>query len=786
MKRIGAKVAETAEALINGQRSAGDIRELLRKAIRDRARMAAGVEYVYVYLVDHTADAVVYCASDDAMWQCSYTINGDIVALGEPFQVVPAYVPAPAAETTVEGAELDRHVGRVLEALDPDAATGGRRYRVQVIAYGDSRNGRRYPAKVMRAAASLYEGAKAYDHHRTTEELATGTIAGLVGYYRNVKATGVGLEADLHLLPSATHAAEALDAALAGVGAPMVGISHDVQATFRPIVVAGREMAEATQIVRVLSADIVSDPAAGGAAIRAVAGGVEPTDPAGAPPASETEESDVTVTTEGVLAALQTATDEQIAAVRSALAGPQPTTEAVTPPAVEPATETAPPAGEPKGSFLAGLMIRAKIEEAGLAAAREAITAALPERITEADVDTQVAAYKAVLAGLERGGLVPTAAATVTREDMDKRITRLDNFFSQNWREGYHSFRQAYVDITGHQPRSWDEDLNRRILRESFGHGFDSGLERAGESLDSTSWAQVLGDSVTRRVVAEYNVPALQTWRAIVSSIVPVMDFRTQRVGRVGGYGVLPTVLEGGPYQPLTSPGDEEATYALAKKGGTEDITIEMIANDDRQRISTIPRKLGRAAAQTLYRFVWDFFTANAATTYDSVAWFHSSHGNTASSAALSQTTLTNATIALMDQTAYGDSSEVLGSPAKFLVVPNELRELAFQLTTSAVAIPSTPASASDSPNIHAQLDHVQPIVVPYWTDANDWFAIADPKDVPTLEVGFYNGREEPELFTQSDPNVGSVFNSDTFTWKVRFIFSGTVLDHRGVYRGQG
>ena len=33
-----------------------------------------------------------------------------------------------------------------------------------------------------------------------------------------------------------------------------------------------------------------------------------------------------------------------------------------------------------------------------------------------------------------------------------------------------------------------------------------------------------------------YQPPSLQTWRAVVSSIVPVQDFREQRIDRLGGY----------------------------------------------------------------------------------------------------------------------------------------------------------------------------------------------------------------------------------------------------------
>jgi hypothetical protein len=280
-------------------------------------------------------------------------------------------------------------------------------------------------------------------------------------------------------------------------------------------------------------------------------------------------------------------------------------------------------------------------------------------------------------------------------------------------------------------------------------------------------------------MVAMYAQPSLQNWRQIVSSIIPVADFRTQRIDRLGGYGTLPAVNQGAPYQPLTSPADEEVTYAITKRGGTEDLTLEMIANDDVRAIGNIPKRLGMAASRTLHNFVWDFIATNP-TLYDSVALFHATHANT-TAAALSQSAVSTLRGLMRSQTGYGDSSNILSLTPKFLIVPNELEELAYQLCTSAVAIPSTPAGPTDTPNIHQGLQH---IVVDYLTDANDWFLIADPNMCPTIEVGFYQGREAPELFTQADQTVGSMFSADKLTMKIRHIYSGAVVEYRGMQRG--
>ncbi|GLY55214.1 hypothetical protein [Lentzea sp. NBRC 102530] len=795
------------EALVAGVPSFDDVQSLVRQALRMRTR-ASGISYVWI--TDMTATHVVYegTAADGtfALWQCEYSISNGGVTLGDPMQVARAYVPlvtetgdegqadaelAAAIESAQPG-ERDHLTGHVLRVLEANKATstGGRSFRVRIISTGMSLNGTHYTEAVLAAAAPMYEGAKAYDRHRSTDELKSGTIAGLVGHYRNVTASAEGLDADLVLLPSATHAAEVLDAALAAQAdglKPTAGISHDVLGTFRPITTAdGKTAREATAITRVFSADVVSDPAAGGLAQRVLAGGIHldvaptPAPAAGPTPSKETDMAQSTAE-QTLKEALKNATPEQLAA-----AGVQRVEENAAP-AVVAATEAAPTetveATFARESYSGRALIRGMVEDAGLPADLvTSVTDALPKQISESVVAAHLGSLKTMYASLERAGLTPSVGGTsgvqVTKESFEKKRDALDLFFTPNSAGGYTSFVEAYIDITGKRPVAFGGDFARKILRESQ-VPFDS-AEHQSESLDTGSWAQVLGDSVTRRAIAEYARPDLQTWRQIVSSTPTVTDFRTQRVNRIGGYGVLPDVLEGGTYQPLTSPGDEEATYAVTKRGGIEILTWEMIRNDDVRAISKIPTKLGLAAAQTLYRFVWDMLVTNAATTYDSVAWFHASHGNT-SAVALSQTGLSTARAAMETQAAYGDSSDILAIQPKFLIVPSALGEIAHQLCTSAVAIPSTPAGPSNTPNYHQGLI---PIKVPYYSDANDWFLFADPSLCPTIEVGFLDGKQDPEFFTQSDPNSGSTFAADRLEIKIRHVYSGTVLEHRGVYRG--
>ena len=210
---------------------------------------------------------------------------------------------------------------------------------------------------------------------------------------------------------------------------------------------------------------------------------------------------------------------------------------------------------------------------------------------------------------------------------------------------------------------------------------------------------------------------------------------------------------------------------------------MNLISNDDVGLIKRIPKALGRAAIQTLYRAVFDIPVNNTATTYDGVVLFHASHSNLGS-AALSNAALTAAKTAMMDQAAYGNVKEVLGmaNKPKYVLVPNELEDAIFKLTTSKVLVGST--ERETAPNIHSTYG-IEPIVIPYWTDANDWVAVADPNNTPTIEVGFYKGKEDPEMFVQDMPNVGSMFDADKVTFKIRHIWGIVLLDYVGFYKDE-
>ena len=110
-------------------------------------------------------------------------------------------------------------------------------------------------------------------------------------------------------------------------------------------------------------------------------------------------------------------------------------------------------------------------------------------------------------------------------------------------------------------------------------------------------------------------------------------------------------------------------------------------------------------------------------------------------------------------------SNKRMGVSPKSILVPFELQETAYNLFVR----------STNNDKTFVQDLNPDVIVVPYWTDATDWVTVADPSELPAIEIGFLNGREEPELFMQDMPNVGSMFSNDKLTYKIRHIYGGAV-----------
>jgi len=430
------------------------------------------------------------------------------------------------------------------------------------------------------------------------------------------------------------------------------------------------------------------------------------------------------------------------------------------------------------------------------------------------ELQTGVDAQKAVLKGLQEERPASFPQIEVGDDAVEKAKKALEGMLKGEDVDGVpqaRSIKEAYSLYTGRA----GYDVNAmEILRETYnpqhterireatgisGYGQDSHAQYTTSGLPAAAsgyetWSEVMSEFIHKRLLEVYNLPWMDGWRSVATSVISIPDFKTQRRVRIGGYGNFGSVGEASVYQPATTPTDQEASYKVTKYGATEKMTLEAIANDDVGAIRRIPTALARGAKTQLHDVVMDLIYTNPTLTYPDAGVAHSlvstynanSLASTTVDVALTDSTLQQAKRLLSVQTEL-NSGKQLGLRVQTLFVTPELEvnaqrlqgnEFAMSLMTG---VEGTPTITDHMRDINTHRNTFQYQVVPNWGDASAWFAIASPADVPLVEVGFYQGKQEPELFVQDMQNVGTNFDLDVITYKARIIFGGVLLDHRGI-----
>jgi hypothetical protein len=731
--------------------------------VRDAVKATLGTNgYCYVAEL-YPAEVVYEVEGKGQYFKRSYAIVDGKVTLGQP----------QAVQRKVDFVPVKASCEFLAAVAAEDGQSGALKWKVRVIEFGPDKNAAIYWDKTaLTAALPMFDGAKVFalndSQHREKPGKFGKSTRELVGALTNPTADETGIDAEIVIMPSSEWLNRDL-VACRDSGIPYVyGLSVDLSAKAAQVNIGGKKMMVPQQVKRV-QVDVVYEPAAGGGFLQQMAAAVAD---------GGTEERML----QQLLAALkakrpdlykgiQAKVDDGTITETEAL---EQITAAMTSPLVEMGEEmraaVASIVAEEIGKAGKGGQGGDALKEVNLLACKLALrdelgASKLPDVIVgklQRRFDGQVFEVETLRAAIKEeketwdqltasGTVAGAGGVRVVIDQREKVESYLDDFFDGK----VNSFKAAYQDITG--------DLNFT--------GQVRNAVRLTASVQSGTFAEALGDAITRKMLKEYKLAGLEDWRKICE-VVPLNDFRTQHRPRMGGYGDLPGVGEGQPYGAMASPGDEEMTYAPSKRGGTEDVTLEAIRNDDVQIIRRIPVKLSRAAARTLYKFVFGFLDSNSAI-YDAKALFHNDHANL-KTAALAKDKLQAARLQMIQQKDFG-SNDYLGIPPRYIIVPSALEDTAYELTVKPTQGQFQPTQADAVRRQTWEL-----IVNLFWTDVSDWFLAADPADIPMIEIGFLDGKEEPDLFVQDMPNVGSMFSNDKLTYKIRHIYGGAVADYRG------
>ncbi len=272
----------------------------------------------------------------------------------------------------------------------------------------------------------------------------------------------------------------------------------------------------------------------------------------------------------------------------------------------------------------------------------------------------------------------------------------------------------------------------------------------------------------------------------LISIRKPVRDFRTQEAVLVGGFADLATVdPEAADYAEIAGVTDEESTYTLGQKGNILSITRKTIINDDITIVQRLVNGLARTARRTHAKYVWTFFISNTNCS-DGTAWFTNPHGNLGA-AALTHATALTAYKALAKMTEK-DSGERLGLLQDPGVKPNLIGPIDIMETIQKIATEEFYYSSNDLtakvPNPLA--NRVNPVICALLTDTNDWGMVLPPNVADVVEMGYLNGRTEPELFVADMPQSEQVFMADKIRHKIRHEYAGAVIDFRSGYKAHG
>jgi hypothetical protein len=259
----------------------------------------------------------------------------------------------------------------------------------------------------------------------------------------------------------------------------------------------------------------------------------------------------------------------------------------------------------------------------------------------------------------------------------------------------------------------------------------------------------------------------------------------------IGTVGDLPVVSEGAEYTEL-SVGDSPETASFVKYGGYIPLTLELIDRDQTRKLKAYARELGSAGLRKISKLVAAVFTANAGigpTMADTGALFNNTavtaaggHANLLTTA-LSISAWEAAAAAVYNQPMliknavglYGTGPKMAINP-KFCLVPRALQNTAWQMLKGEFV------READYVYDNVLKGSAVPITVPEWTDATDWAAVCDPAVAPAIFVGERFGIM-PEIFVAGNELSPAVFMNDEHRLKVRHFLAVWVNDFRPLHK---
>lgn len=661
--------------------------------------------------------------------------------------------------------------------------------------YLRSKNGRLYSLDKLAESTPNWDGVKVYDNHLTDEEFkakqgmrsaASEWLGNIVSPYFDKASNSIK---GVFKVVSTDLANKLLNAHNAGV-LSKIGLSIDTLSHIgNSVMLEGKQIPVVEGFKKILSVDLVSEPAAGGKFNRVLAAEQNNNNNEG----EGMNEEQIKELIAKAMAENKTAIVEELRAESDSAPDGEPTETEPEP--TEPESEGD---QEPEPELVETVSVKQfktlecqmildrRLAEVNLSqAGKGLVRLAFDSRIfEEKDLNKFIKQTQEAQAGGDGSGRV-----TESGQQRDRVTVGAD---SQEQAEQafmrYVMGHSAFRNLDGNQEPFVQERIpeSYRVWVKAGRPAIDNAYssrewvynllggnplidDRAAEAVTTSGMSSIVKNAVNLMIANDYS-KRHRWWEPIVTTEeVDTIDNAT--LVRIHGLNNLDVVNEGDAYTEL-SWADQEETPTFVKRGNYVGVTIEAMLRDKVQAIRTLPMRLANSWYNSISQRVAAVFTVNTAAgpvLSDSGALFNATAASTTGghanllTAALSFTNYDASYDAMAKQTGQveGAGRRLLIAP-KYLLVPVDLRNTGLQIRNSE----QLPGSANNDINPHYQGFEV--VVVPEWTDTADWALVADPMMFPAIWLIFLTGNMVPSIFTADNDTGGAMFTNDMLRYKVR------------------
>jgi hypothetical protein len=284
--------------------------------------------------------------------------------------------------------------------------------------------------------------------------------------------------------------------------------------------------------------------------------------------------------------------------------------------------------------------------------------------------------------------------------------------------------------------------LGEVLVQAAVANGYDGSKRVTASTLRpilAAAWAThsisgILSSTVNKFLLSGFD-SVESAWRSI-SAVRSVNDFKTLTSYRLNGGFKFEQVGNGGELKNAGA-SDEQRTISADTYGIMTSVTRTDLINDDLGALTAVPQRIGRGGALKLNDVFWAAFQ-------DDASFFTTARGNKkTATGALSISTLK--TIATMFRKLRDPDGNPVAIEPRMLLVPVD-QELAAAEIMGSTLIQSGATGGQPERNVMA--GRYQVVASTYLSNADDFYLLASPADLPVMEVAFLNGVQSPIVET--------------------------------------